>query len=1758
MGSYSEQFEHAALVYAAVKQATGQPISFTGHSLGGGLAALMGVYFDKTAVTFDQAPFLLAAVRNHSSTLQAALSRRGFAMDPDLAGYVVNLTPAGPEIRGASAVRTIAVEGELASVPPLSALDRIGLPAEMIDLDDVAVANTSRLDLHAQSLLILAKHSGTFVSRFGDIPTLLPSLFEDRYFDRSTTDPDRTAILEHLIRHQFGVPGASFAAGDGMFTSFVNELTVLAESGVIQSTAVDEQGQVERPLQQAMNTVLQQHYYGITGAFSPSQTLFKAADGGWYFDASTATGGGASTDLLAGRMLSAAIGAIFDGGVTKYASPALNQFDRLHWQAGDGAFSAAGAALVDVMLGGAADDTLTGAAGADVLFGGAGADTLDGGADNDALVGDAGADVYKFTGAWGHDIIEDTLGEGSVWIDGRQLTGGNKLTGSTYLSEPIDGVRYGLTRTEIKDETGAVIRADLIVTKGSSPDRITIRGWQQGQLGITLSETPAQFVPAEAQQSAPTDAESYWLYGDVAGPDVRDELIGRSGNDLLHGYLGDDLLEGGDNGDILVGGLGADRIIGGAGTDAIHGGGHTPGVLRGSEQPPTDQAFVWLNDGPNWFAGLTTEGTLDVGGALFGYTAEAGGANDTDAGDFIDAGDGHDWVLGDAGDDLIDLGAGDDIAYGGQGGDVIAGGSGNDSIRGDYINFDTYVFVPSEHGNDVLLGDAGADRIEGFGGDDEIYGGADDDVLWGDDTYGLPATYHGHDLLDGGSGDDRLSGQGGDDDLHGGTGDDVLVGDDTAARLAGEHHGADHLDGDDGADELQGQGGADTLFGGAGNDVLFGDDATAVLAGQFHGADSLDGEDGDDYLEGQGGADELFGGEGADTLFGDSTAVQVDPAVHGDDLLDGEGGDDWLIGGGGRDTLFGGAGNDQLQGDDVESNLPSALHGDDTLDGEDGDDLLAGQGGADALYGGDGNDTLIGDGIASEVAAGAHGDDFLDGGAGVDTLVGGGGDDLLYGGDGNDALNGDDSVANVDAAAHGSDTLHGDAGDDVLTGAGGNDHLLGGAGNDTLRGDAADVPESAHGADILDGGDGHDALVGGGKADTLYGGDGDDTLIGDDAQASLGVSAHGDDLLDGGAGVDILVGGGGADTLDGGSEDDTLWGDGSPLNAVADAAHGSDLLEGGDGNDGLIGGGGADTLRGGAGDDRLWGDGYSGQAGTLTVEAAFQGADILDGGPGDDVLSGGDGADVYVFAAGDGNDRIVDGGGSPDANRIRLASANPGEVRLAQAGGDLVVSYGSGTDSITVEGHFSSSNPHIATIEFADGTTWGSERILDEVYRATAISGGPGSDTLYGTAGNDLIRAADGDDILSGGGGADRLHGEAGNDVLYGDDGDDTLDGGTGWNRLYGGANADTYRVEATATNEVEARNWMGQASGVAEDTLVFGPGVRPQNLVFSHEPYQRYVPGSGTYETIDGALFIRIVDARSGLFRGSVRIESFFAGAPDYNGGIRELRFSDEPGLAWTGSQLRALALTGGAGTDIISATSRDDVLAGGGGDDLLYGGNGSDRIDGGTGDDRLDGGAGDDVFVYARGDGSDEIVDASGNDALEFGAGIVPSELALSRTSPGDGVESADSLVLQFGSSDTQIRIPEYFLAGGGRIEQIRFAGGPTWTDADVLARVVDRRGTPDDKPGTAGDDLYEVDHAGDRIFEQSGGGYDRVVSSVSFTLPAEVEELTLSGTLNLNANGNERDNLIRGNDGANALSGAARGATPSSAGAATTATS
>ena len=93
-GFATDQLKQAALYYLQVREINpGATISFTGHSLGGGLAALMGVMFDRPATTFDPAPFrasanndIRQAIREHlAATLNPAT---GLPLLPWLRGCV--------------------------------------------------------------------------------------------------------------------------------------------------------------------------------------------------------------------------------------------------------------------------------------------------------------------------------------------------------------------------------------------------------------------------------------------------------------------------------------------------------------------------------------------------------------------------------------------------------------------------------------------------------------------------------------------------------------------------------------------------------------------------------------------------------------------------------------------------------------------------------------------------------------------------------------------------------------------------------------------------------------------------------------------------------------------------------------------------------------------------------------------------------------------------------------------------------------------------------------------------------------------------------------------------------------------------------------------------------------------------------------------------------------------------------------------------------------------------------------------------------------------------------------------------------------------------------------------------------------------------------------------------------------------------------------------------------------------------------------
>ncbi len=185
-----------------------------------------------------------------------------------------------------------------------------------------------------------------------------------------------------------------------------------------------------------------------------------------------------------------------------------------------------------------------------------------------------------------------------------------------------------------------------------------------------------------------------------------------------------------------------------------------------------------------------------------------------------------------------------------------------------------------------------------------------------------------------------------------------------------------------------------------------------------------------------------------------------------------------------------------------------------------------------------------------------------------------------------------------------------------------------------------------------------------------------------------------------------------------------------------------------------------------------------------------------------------------------------------------------------------------------------------------------------------------------------------------------------------------------------------------------------------------------------------------------------------------------------------------------------------GGSGNDTLTGNDANNVLSGGIGHDTLLGGIGDDVLLGGTGADMIDGGPGLDTASYV-GFSTGAFVDLS--DTLGDGdaATLVGIENLI-------GSNSGDNLV---GDAGVNIMIGD---------------GGDDYLDGGL---------GPDMLVGGIGDDVFVIDDAGDVIVEAAGGGRDTVISSFSFTLGAEFENLMLTGPAT-NGVGNALGNHITGN--------------------------
>lgn len=85
-----------------------------------------------------------------------------------------------------------------------------------------------------------------------------------------------------------------------------------------------------------------------------------------------------------------------------------------------------------------------------------------------------------------------------------------------------------------------------------------------------------------------------------------------------------------------------------------------------------------------------------------------------------------------------------------------------------------------------------------------------------------------------------------------------------------------------------------------------------------------------------------------------------------------------------------------------------------------------------------------------------------------------------------------------------------------------------------------------------------------------------------------------------------------------------------------------------------------------------------------------------------------------------------------------------------------------------------------------------------------------------------------------------------------------------------------------------------------------------------------------------------------------------------------------------------------------------------------------------------------------------------------------------------------------------------------------------------------ILNGGGGADFMDGGFGNDTYVVDNVFDVASEAAGGGIDTVLSSVTYTLSATMENLTLTGAAAINGTGNASANVINGNAANNSMAG------------------
>ena len=1363
-----------------------------------------------------------------------------------------------------------------------------------------------------------------------------------------------------------------------------------------------------------------------------------------------------------------------------------------------------GTASRDILSGDSANNTIIGYAGDDSLNGGLGDDFLNGGDGNDTLDGGAGNDVLY--GGKGNDNLTDSEGDNIYLInagDGKDTI----FNGSTGTHV----VKFGneITLDDVKAhfiQKGSTLSVIVNYAKENPNDYLIFDS--------NFSSPYFNYIPGYGMvQAAGISNSSHYTFtlsdGSSIGLNdlIEQASIGTDGNDLLTPNSQNEAVFGGDGNDVIFGKY------------TYAGGSYNNNILYG-------------------------EGGDDV------ITAGAGN-------DIIYGGIGADELLGEDGDDTL---YGDDVAYGGDGNDLIYGGSGNDILYGG-------------NKNDQLFGGDGNDFLSGGDQDDIVNGGDGDDIISAGSSYTIGDVVRGgkgndqfiastgktHYLFDSGDGQDIISDignstlkdrfeflqssgvqlkdlivtqLGNDIVIDSGVGDMITIKDwylsadnkieefvtyskygntivSTAAYIESMTYSSNHTPVvvSPILDAAASEGAVFTYVVPAGS---FSDSDVGDVLG--YAATLADGSTLPGWLTFNAATQTFSGTPG----FQDVGVVSLKVIAY--DQSGEEASDVFtLTVNTSRNVISGTSGNDSLTGTSAA----------DLIYGFGGNDILDGAAGADALVGGLGDDTYVVDNVSDFVIENVNeGTDLVK--SSVTYTIGSNVENLTL--TGTTAINGTgNALDNTLIGNSAVNTLTGGAGNDILDGGVGADILAGGAGDDTYVVDNASdvITENANdGIDTVQssvtytlasnvenltltgvaatnatGNTLNNVLIGNGAANTLNGGAGTDTMIGGAGNDTYVVDNSNDVIIEYvNGGVDLVQSSVTYALVDN-VENLTLTGTvaingtGNDLDNVITGNSAANTLVGGVGDDTLNGGASSDTMIGGAGNDTYVID----NAGDVVIENLNEGTDlvqssitnILGANVENLTLTGttainGTGNELDNILIGNSAVNILTGGAGNDT----LNGAAGADTMIGGVGNDIYIVDSTG-DIVT-----ENANEGIDTVQSSVTYTLGNNIENLTLTGTTAING----------TGNAL------DNVLIGNSAINTLTGGAGND---------TLDGGAGADKLTGGTGNDLYIVDNTADVITENAN---EGADTVQSSVTFTLGANVENLTLTGtvainatgNTLNNILIGNSAANTLSGGTGADTMSGGAGNDTyvidnvGDVVIESI-------NEGIDLVQSSVTYTLS---ANVENITLTG---TTAINATGNllDNVLTGNSAANTLSGGAGNDTLNGGTGADTMIGGVGNDTYVV---DNAGDIVTEGASEGID----TVQSSITYTLGNNVENLTLTGTTAIN-GTGNTLDNI----LTGNSAINTLTGGAGNDTLDGGAGA---------DKLLGGLGDDTYVVDNTGDLITENVNQGIDLVRSSVTYTLVANVENLTLTGTTAINGTGNTLNNVLVGNSAVNTLTGGA----------------